>query len=445
MRDLSSRGNDLVHVANNSRIAGLDGLAPKSRLLVNCRHVICRLAACRDDVRRRLNEGGPTMAHRRPNPCVIALAAALTIGLSSGSRAQSADSTKRATPMKSAATAAKTAATKATSAKRIKVKKDSAAGEVALPKRTDTAVVAADTTMRADTTARVDSMTRPDSVARPDSATAVVDTSTKVTPVSTMDTTTANAPPTMRRRHFGSFYVGLAGGTSVPSGDVYNGYNPGFNVSIPMGWQPSGSLFGLRLDVAYDRLTARSAFRNNGQSATRVTLTNGTYTTGGTPATASGGTASTPVNTGGGYYNGVATIANADAALASAMLDGKLTLPVFGSRSPASLYAVAGGGLHYFLNYAKTLALTNPAAEQAKFAALHQAVTAAAASGLPYSTSTYSNSGYSAVTRLGANGGAGIQWAMGASDLFLEVRYVTVFTKDRSTNYWPIVLGVTWR
>jgi hypothetical protein len=383
---------------------------------------------------------------------VIALAAALTIGLSSGSRAQSTDSTKRATPTKSAASAAKTAATKATSAKRIKVKKDSAAGEVALPKRTDTAVVAAGTAMRADTTARVDmtaradSMTRPDSIARPDSATAVMDTSTKVTPVSTMDTTTtANAAPTMRRRHFGSFYVGLAGGTSVPSGDIYNGYNPGFNVSIPMGWQPSGSLFGLRLDVAYDRLTARSAFRNNGQSATKVTLTNGTYTTGGTPSTASGGTTNTPVNTGGGYYNGVATLANADAALASAMLDGKLTLPVFGRRSPASLYAVAGGGLHYFLNYAKTLALTNPAAEQAKFAALHQAVTAAAASGLPYSTSTYSNSGYSAVTRLGANGGAGIQWAMGANDLFLETRYVTVFTKDRSTNYWPIVLGVTWR
>jgi hypothetical protein len=217
-----------------------------------------------------------------------------------------------------------------------------------------------------------------------------------------------------------------------------------------MGWQPSGSLFGLRLDVAYDRLSARSTFRNNGQSATLVTLANGTYTTGGTPATSggsttTGGTTNTPANTGGGYYNGVATLANADAALASAMLDGKMKIPVFGSRSPASLYAVAGGGLHYFLNYAKSLALTNPAAEQEKFAALHQAVTAAAAAGLPYSTSTYTNSGYSAVTRFGANGGAGIQWAMGASDLFLEGRYVTVFTKDRTTNYWPIVLGVTWR
>jgi len=285
-----------------------------------------------------------------------------------------------------------------------------------------------------------------DSVARADTVSAIVDTTTKVAPVSTTDTTTtANAAPMMKRRHFGSFYVGVAGGTSVPSGDIYNGYNPGFNVSIPMGWQPSGSLFGLRLDVAYDRLTARSAFRNNGQSATVVTLANGTYTTGGKPATASGGTTTTPVNTGGGYYNGVATLANADAALASAMLDAKMKLPAFGTRSPLSFYAVAGGGLHYFLNYAKSLALTNPAAEQAKFAALHQAVTAAAASGSPYSTSTYTNSGYSAVTRPGANAGAGLQWSMGASDLFLEGRYVTVFTKDRSTNYWPVVLGVTWR
>ena len=95
-----------------------------------------------------LNEGGPTMSHQRLNPYVIALAAALTIGLSSGSRAQSADSTKRAAPTKSAA------ATKPTSAKRIKVKKDSAAGEVALPKSTDTAVVAVDTTTRVDKTTR---------------------------------------------------------------------------------------------------------------------------------------------------------------------------------------------------------------------------------------------------------------------------------------------------
>jgi hypothetical protein len=396
------------------------------------------------------------MAHRLLlHPSVIAVASALTIGLSSGGRAQYPDSTKRATPTKSTTSTARTTKPKSTAAKstastqRIKVKKETAGGEVAVPKRADTAVVTvdtstrADTVMRADSVTRVDSMARVDSVARPDTTTPIPDTTTKVTPVSTIDTTTT--APMMKRRHFGSFYIGLAGGTSVPTGDIYNGYNPGFNVSVPMGWQPSGSLFGLRLDVAYDRLTARPTFRNNNQPATGVTLTNGAYSTG-TPVTSPSTGATSPApSTGSGYYNGTAVAASSDASLASAMLDGKLKLPVFGSRSPASLYAVGGGGVHYFLNYAKSLALTNPAAEQQKFAALHQAVTAAAAAGLPYSSSNYSSSGYSAVTRLGANAGGGIQWGLGATDVFLEGRYVRVFTKDRSTNYWPVVLGVTWR
>jgi hypothetical protein len=380
------------------------------------------------------------------NSSVIAAAAALTIGVSSAARAQYPDSTKKATTTKTGSTKASAKKKTATSTQRIKVKKDSAAGEVALPKPADTAVVNIDTTARVDTTMKVDTTTI-----------VKVDTTTKVTPVSTIDTTTvATAPesPIMRRRHLGNFYFGLASGTSVPSGDIYNGYNPGLNVSVPMGWQPPGSLFGLRLDVAYDRLTARSTFRNNGQSATLVTLNNGAYSTGGTPvytAPSSGtstGTSTTPTaggTPGSGFYNGLATVANRDATVASAMLDGKMQIPVFGRNSAASFYAVGGGGLHYFFNYDKSLALTNPAAEQAKFAALHQQVNAAAAAGVPYSSANYSSSGYAAVTRPGVNGGAGFQWSMGASDLFIESRYVNVFTKDRPTTYWPIVLGVTWR
>ena len=39
----------------------------------------------------------------------------------------------------------------------------------------------------------------------------------KVAPVTTVDTTTVTAAPIMKRRHFGSFYIGLASGASVPS------------------------------------------------------------------------------------------------------------------------------------------------------------------------------------------------------------------------------------
>lgn len=390
------------------------------------------------------------MPQRRMHWSAIAVAmAAVTIGISSAATAQYPDSAKKVTPTKRSADSTKKVTKKtAASTQRIKVRKETAAGEVVPIKPADTTVVSVDTSARViDTTTKVDTM------ARPDTATAQVDTTTKVAPVSTIDTATP-APvsgPIMRRRHFGNFYAGLASGTSVPSGDIYNGYNPGFNISVPMGWQPQGSLFGLRLDVAYDRLNARSTFRNNGQAATVVTLNNGTYTTSGTSTysppssgapTSTGSTGSTA---GSGFYNGLATVANSDAALASAMLDAKMKLPVFGGHSAASFYVLGGGGVHYFLNYAKSLALTNPAAEQAKFAALHQAVDAAAASGAPYSTASYTSSGYSAVTRPGLNAGAGFQWSTGASDLFIESRYVDVFTKDRSTTYWPIVLGVTWR
>jgi hypothetical protein len=382
---------------------------------------------------------------------VVAAVAALTIGASSVATAQSPDTTKKVAPAKSAAYTTKAPAKKtAASTQRIKVKKESAAGEVVPMKTPDTTVAVVDTTTRV-----VDTTTKVDTMARPDTTVVKVDTTTKVVPVSTIETTTpATTPesPIMKRRHFGNFYGGLASGTSVPSGDIYNGYNPGLNISVPMGWQPPGSLFGLRLDVAYDRFAARSAFRNNGQSATIVTLNNGAYSTSGTStytAPSSGTSTGTPTSTGStpgsGYYNGLATVANSDATLASAMLDGKLKIPVFGSQSAASFYAVGGGGLHYFLNYSKSLALTNPAAEQAKFAALHQAVDAAAASGQPYSSANYSSSGYSAVTRPGVNAGAGFQWSMGARDLFIESRYVDVFTKDRPTKYWPVVLGVTWR
>src|ERR1051326_1719168 len=365
----------------------------------------------------------PRLWHSR----VIDAAAALTIGVSSRANAQYPDSTKKATTTKSATSKTKASAKKrATSTQRIKLKKDSAAGEVALPKSADTAVVTVDTMARVtDTTTKIDTTARPDTMSRPDTTILKVDTTTKVTPVSTIDTTTvASAPesPMLKRRHFGNFYAGLASGTSVPSGDIYNGYNPGLNLSLPMGWQPPGSLFGLRLDLAYDRLSARSTFRNNGQTATVVTLNNGAYSTSGTStytAPSSGTSTGTPTSTGSvpgsGYYNGLATVANRDATLASAMLDGKMQIPIFGRHSAASFYAVAGGGLHYFLNYDKSLALTNPAAEQAKFAALHQAIDAAAASGAPYSTANYSSSGYSAVTRPGVNAGAGFQWSMGAS------------------------------
>src|SRR5690349_9337119 len=93
---------------------------------------------------------------------VIAAAAALTIGVSSAVRAQYPDSTKKATTTKSAPSKTKASVPKKTptSTQRIKVKKDSAAGEVALPKPADTAVVSVDTTAHVDTTMKIDTTAR---------------------------------------------------------------------------------------------------------------------------------------------------------------------------------------------------------------------------------------------------------------------------------------------
>jgi len=370
------------------------------------------------------------MRERTSTSSVIAITvAALTIGLSSAVRAQQADTTKKATPTKTAK-----------SATRIKVKKGetrSAPGEVALPTRPDTAAAAVVTS----TPVAPDTTTHPDTVVTRDT-TRAVDTTTVVAPV---DTTTARPKPLpVASTRFGTFYIGVGGGASIPSGDIYNGYNPGFNISLPMGWDSNRWPLGLRLDVSYDRLTARSTFRNNGQTTALVT-TNGGYSTGSTNSPVatypSGTTGSTTGSTTGATsgYSGTARIAGTDAALASAMLDAKIRLPLFGSHSSTALYAVGGGGLHYFFNYANSLALTNPAAEQAKFAQLHAAVSSAT------SPTSYSTAGYSAVTRLGANAGAGMQWGVGPANMFIEGRYVTVFTKDRPTNYWPVLFGVTWR
>ena len=119
------------------------------------------------------------------------------------------------------------------------------------------------------------------------------------------------------------------------------------------------------------------------------------------------------------------------------MLDGRLRLPAIGRRIATQFYGVAGGGVHYFRNYSETFAHTNPAAEQARFPNNAQYGT----TGSAYA----SNSPYASLTRFGANAGMGVQWMVGGAALFVEGRYVTVFTKDRPTTYWPIVLGVTSR
>ena len=186
-----------------------------------------------------------------------AMAVALVMGATSTASAQ-ADTTRRTT-----------------SQQRVRVTKEST-GEVA---RRDSAFIR-DSIARADSIARMETMRR-DSIARADSvarlerarldsivrdSAARADSIARATPAPVTDTIRNPTMPTMSSDSYGSrrgsFYFGLGGGPNVPTGSAEDIYKTGFNVTVPLGWQPMNSPFGLRLDLGYSRFNGRSAGEN---------------------------------------------------------------------------------------------------------------------------------------------------------------------------------------
>ena len=47
--------------------------------------------------------------------------------------------------------------------------------------------------------------------------------------------------------------------------------------------------------------------------------------------------------------------------------------------------------------------------------------------------------------RFGANAGGGLSFGFGNTSLFVESRYVRMFTSHERTNYVPIVVGLSFR
>lgn len=171
------------------------------------------------------------------------------------------------------------------------------------------------------------------------------------------------------------FWIGVGGGASIPTGNLHDGgYDTGWNITVPIGWQAARSPLGLRLDLSYDRL--------NGSTI-----------------------ASTPVN-----------VTLSDANLWSGTLDLTLQFP-FG-RSGSSFYLMGGGGIHHF---------TDIGSENG----------AAVVGG-----NALSSSGDESLTKAGINGGLGLNFGFGRAKLFLESRYVSVFTEGENSNFIPVILGV---
>jgi opacity protein-like surface antigen len=57
-----------------------------------------------------------------------------------------------------------------------------------------------------------------------------------------------------RMGRFGGWYFNLGGGAAIPMGDFDDLYGTGWNVTGSVGWHPTESPFGVRFDIAYDRL-----------------------------------------------------------------------------------------------------------------------------------------------------------------------------------------------
>jgi hypothetical protein len=185
-----------------------------------------------------------------------AVVAALVFGTTSTASAQ-ADTTRRTT-----------------SQTRVRVTKE-AKGEVALKR--DSAFIR-DSIARADSLARMermrqdsitaaererarldsisrDSAQRADSIARATPPAPPPDTTTK------SDTIRSPVTPTMSSETYGmrrgGWYLGLGGGPNIPTGTVNDFYKTGFNVTVPIGYQPLSSPLGFRVDLGYSRLNGR--------------------------------------------------------------------------------------------------------------------------------------------------------------------------------------------
>ena len=65
----------------------------------------------------------------------------------------------------------------------------------------------------------------------------------------------------MARSRNGGFYMGIAGGSTMPMGDLKTAaiYDMGWNVTVPFGWDFGSFPLGIRFDVAMDNLMGKTS------------------------------------------------------------------------------------------------------------------------------------------------------------------------------------------
>ena len=209
-----------------------------------------------------------------------------------------------------------------------------------------------------------------------------------------------NMPMTRTRKLPGAFYIGLAAGGNSPTGDLEDlGYDSGLNISVPIGWHNPSSVFGFRLMLGYNQF--------NGAS----------FTSGGT----------SPV-----------VLSNADPKVYSAELNLNMRFP-FNERRTSSVYLSGGGGVYMFRNFGQGSALAGYLGNDV--------------------LDPDDSANESTINKWGVNGGAGLEFGIGTSSLFLETRLVNVFAgrddepnfdsvfgeRGSSVRWMPLIIGFTIR
>lgn len=211
--------------------------------------------------------------------CAIGLAIALTFGGVANARAQTPDSTRKATSK----TTKKTNKTRRTtsSSQRIPITKENA-GEVVQPTVNQDSIAAAERARqdsiaaaaeraRQDSIARAEAMRRDSILAaerrRRDSIAAVEKARQDSIALADSLRRAEEARISYMRKH-GGWYFGVGFGASIPTGQMTSagtnngGYSTGWNVTVPVGYDFSYSPLGIRLDGTFDQLNGKD-FNSN--------------------------------------------------------------------------------------------------------------------------------------------------------------------------------------
>lgn len=188
------------------------------------------------------------------------------------------------------------------------------------------------------------------------------------------------------------FYFGAGAGTAVPFNLLSDlGYDSGFDLTIPIGWQRPGRTLGVRATLAFDQVHADVATIN---------------------ATAPAMLGSAP-----------------DPKIYSGTVDALLKFPIGTLAREGrglSLYAVGGGGAYLFRGFGGTTQL-----------------------GDVLGNDRIGDSRKN-VHKWGVEAGAGMEYGLGPTAVFVESRWVNVFTKGSNAGndylrWIPIMVGVTLR